>query len=249
MRSGTRSAPYARHTYPTPRDDLCTWVRRYLGSLVLEQLVHTCAVTSEGTETVVGLGIRWTACACMMIAGFMRAYNPLGTTDIPFLIFMVSPLLFTIVPPRPASFSGPLCAPPTFFAAAERVIRAVGFASVFCTFVFVSMPPVASGSTLTVIRAFTSSAWVLSSPPVMLVFVLPQCMFAVWSRLATRDRDPYNTIPMVTPPPEREDIACVDSSSSMEYAFTETSVLAETPTSSKSRIFSKDELAKIAERM
>lgn len=194
----------------------------------------------------------------MMTAGFLRAYGPLDKTDLPFLIFMVAPVLYTIFPPNPVLLSGPLCAPSTFFSAAERVVRAVGFACVFCTFVFVSMPPLTySGSTLTVIRAFTSSAWVLSSPQAMLVLVFPQCAFAVWSRLAIRDRDRYDTIPMTTPPPEREDSACVDSASAAEaaehasaaeHAFTTVSMLAEAPTAS-TRIFTQDELAKIAARL
>ena len=175
----------------------------YLACLVLEQLVHTCTsdttVSPSWRRVVFGI-----ASLAMLGAGIARARDPLRNTDLPFLVCVMALFVVAMLPPPAVALAGPLCEAPTLFSAAERVVRAISFAVVFATFVFASMSPEAkygSDSVVTVIRAFTSSVWTLSSPAALLCLALPQCGLAVYSRLRA-DRDSYASLPTASPPPE-----------------------------------------------
>ena len=222
-------------------------IGRYLGCLLLEQLVHTCPLESAETETTFSHLIHWIVSITMVIAGFLRAKTPLDNTDIPFLICLSALVVMAIVPPPSILATGPLCGSSTVFFAAERIVRAISFASLYCTFVFVSMPPSAlSCSTLTVIRAFTSSVWVLSSPRNLLIATLPMCMIAVCSRLARREKSTYDTISTVSPPPENLSVTDVLIDT---VPLTESTTQRPPQRANKTCNFSSDEMAKIAERL
>lgn len=189
-------------------DALRPAVPLYLTCLVLEQLVHTCSVETSATPSWrrVVFGISSLA---MLGAGFARARNPLDSTDLPFLVCVGALLVVALLPPPAVALAGPLCEAPTLFSAAERLIRAASFGSVFCTFVFCSMSPTARNggdSLVTVIRAFTSSVWTLASPAALLFLSVPQCAMAVWSRLRVeKEQQKYATLPTSSPPPEPKD--------------------------------------------
>lgn len=188
-------------------DALRPAVPLYLMCLILEQLVHTCSVETSAAPSWrrVVFGI---ASLAMLGAGFARARNPLDPTDMPFLVCVGALLVVALLPPPAVALAGPLCESPTLFSAAERLIRAASFGSVFCTFVFCSMSPTARNggdSLVTVIRAFTSSVWTLASPAALLFLSVPQCAMAVWSRLRVekeQQQQKYATLPTSSPPPE-----------------------------------------------
>ena len=179
----------------------------YLAALVCEQLVHTCstdATTSPSWRRVVFL----CAVLVMLVSGFMRARQPSAKTDVPFLIVLVSLLVVALLPPPAVALAGPLCEPPTLFAAAERIIRSLSFAAVFVTFVFCSTPTTVSSSesTVVVIRSFAASVWTLGSPIILLILTIPQCCMTAISRLRTEHQAManYSTVDTVSPPPEIE---------------------------------------------
>jgi hypothetical protein len=184
-------------------DSLRPAVPLYLACLVLEQLVHTC--TNETTASPSWRRVVFGGASLVMLcAGMARAKNPLENTDVPFLLCVGALLVVAMLPPPAVALAGPLCEGPTMFSAAERVVRAISFASVFCCFVFVSMNPAARNgkdSVVTVIRAFTSSVWTLSSPAALLFLAIPQCALAVWSRLKGHEKS-YLSLPTASPPPE-----------------------------------------------
>jgi len=185
-------------------DSLRPAVPLYLACLVLEQLVHTC--TNETTVSPSWRRVVFGGASLVMLgAGMARAKTPLENTDVPFLLCVGALLVVAMLPPPAVALAGPLCEGPTMFSAAERIVRAISFGSVFCCFVFVSMNPSARNgkdSVVTVIRAFTSSVWTLSSPAALLFLAIPQCALAVWSRLKTQEK-PYLSLPTVSPPPEQ----------------------------------------------
>ena len=184
-------------------DALRPAVPLYVACLVLEQLVHTCSTETSSTPSwrrvVLGL-----ASLVMMAAGFARAREPLQSTDMPFLGCVAALLIVAMLPPPAVALAGPLCEAPTLFSAAERIVRAISFSGVFATFVFCSMSPAArngNDSTVTVMRAFTSSVWTLLAPAAFLMLAFPQCALAVWARLKT-EPESYAAVATASPPPE-----------------------------------------------
>lgn len=155
----------------------------YIASLTLEQLVHTCArdsVAPSWRRVLVHAGS-----FIQLFAGFLRARNPVAETDLPFILVIGSLLLVAMLPPPAVILQGPLCSSPSIWTAAERMLRSFCFSITFAVFVFCSSLPSRSTNELLVCvaRAASASVWVLMCHSYMLIFVIPQCVMAVYSRV------------------------------------------------------------------
>ena len=178
----------------------------YLGCLVLEQLVHTCSTDASQSPSWRRVVFVF-AVLVMLFAGFVRASNPLEPTDVPFLLVASSLIVVALLPPPAVALAGPLCEPPSLLSAAERIVRSISFSSVFIVFVFCSTSPSANANetTVTVARAFAASVWTLGAPSILLFLSIPQCVFAVVSRLKINTPSSnYDAVDTVSPPPELE---------------------------------------------
>ena len=161
----------------------------YIASLTLEQLVHTCArdsVAPSWRRVLVHAGS-----FIQLVAGFLRARNPVAETDLPFILVLGSLLLVAMLPPPAVILQGPLCSSPSIWTAAERMLRSFCFSITFAVFVFCSSLPSRSTNELLVCvpRAASASVWVLMCHSYMLIFVIPQCVMAVYSRVRSLQND------------------------------------------------------------
>ena len=156
----------------------------YLGCLVVEQLTHGCASSSEVTPSWRHWVFQSSICA-MIFSGFMRARRPLARTDVPFLVTMVATLVVAMLPPPAVALAGPLCEPVSAFGAVERIVRALCFSSCYTVFVYTSTPPTSKTGDIIVCltRASAASVWTLGATLPLLVLSLPQCALVIWARL------------------------------------------------------------------
>ena len=97
-----------------------------------------------------------------MVGGMMRSIKPRGDYESPFLVSAAAAFFVAMLPPPALALSGPLCAPPTLFGAAERATRAFLFAVDYAVLVYASAPVRNSlADTLVCIaRATAASAWI-----------------------------------------------------------------------------------------
>lgn len=150
----------------------------YVCCLVLEQLVHTC-VSEESTyeHGYVRRIIYHLNMTLMTIAAFMRSRSPRAEHDLPFAITTLAVLVVAMLPPPALALSGPLCSPPTLYAAAERVLRAFMFSSVYVTLVY-SAAPISNNLSDTIIciaRSSAASTWILGA----VVYSLPLALLQI----------------------------------------------------------------------
>lgn len=157
----------------------------YLLSLIIEQLLHTC--TGE-----LGYAPSWRRAvfhamvAVMIGSGFMRARAPLDETDLPFLLTSGALAVIALVPPPALAFTGPLCQSVDLWSAADRLVRAFAFSSLYCIHVFVSTDSTtvaASETILVVARSTASSIWVMGAYPALLPIAIAQAAVAILARL------------------------------------------------------------------
>jgi len=157
----------------------------YLLSLIIEQLLHTC--TGE-----LGYAPSWRRAvfhamvAVMIGSGFMRARAPLDETDLPFLLTAGALAVIALVPPPALAFTGPLCQSVDLWSAADRLVRAFAFSSLYCIHVFVSTDSTtvaASETILVVARSTASSIWVMGAYPALLPIAIAQAAVAILARL------------------------------------------------------------------
>lgn len=150
----------------------------YVGSLVLEQLIHTCISEESTYEHGFWRRIMYhVSMTVMVIAAFVRSRSPRSESDFPFLLSSTALLAVAILPPPALALSGPLCSPPTLFVASERIVRAFLFSLVYVVLVY-SAAPLSNNLTDTVVciaRSSTASAWVLGS----ISYILPLALLQV----------------------------------------------------------------------
>lgn len=150
----------------------------YVSCLVLEQLVHTCVSDESSYEHGFYRRVIYHACmAVMVVAAFIRAKNPRGESDVPFLIATIALLVVAMLPPPALALSGPLCAPPTLIGAGERIVRAFLFACVYTVLVYCSAPisNTLPDTLVCIARSATASAWILG----VVVYVIPLALLQI----------------------------------------------------------------------
>lgn len=155
----------------------------YICSLIAEQLVHSCA-RDPATPSWRRL-LSHAMCFLMLVSGYLRARRPLAETDLPFLLTFVALFTISLAPPPAVIFAGPLCSPPTFAAAAERIVRAIIFSLLYSIFVYAAAPPVQSSSevALCVMRASAASVWVLAAHIMLLPLAVLQAAIVIYTRI------------------------------------------------------------------
>ena len=178
----------------------------YLLSLIIEQLLHTC--TGE-----LGYAPSWRRAvfhamvAVMIASGFMRARAPMDETDLPFLLTVGALALIALIPPPALAFTGPLCQSVDLWSAADRLVRAFAFSSLYCIHVFVSTDSstvAASETILVVARSTASSIWVMGAYPALLPIAIAQAAVAILARLRIEQKKqgdaPVGSVGSVEPP-------------------------------------------------
>jgi hypothetical protein len=158
----------------------------YVASLISEQLVHTCT-RDLATPSWRRLVFHALITVCL-ISGFARARKPLEETDAPFLATVISLFFISMLPPPAVLLSGPLCSNPSLTSAAERLVRAFTFSSLYCIFVYTSAPPIQSNGEilLCVMRAGAASVWCLGCHAILLPLAVLQSALVIYTRI-------YNT--------------------------------------------------------
>jgi hypothetical protein len=157
----------------------------YLLALIIEQLTHTCtgdAIYAPSWRRVVF----HTMVLVMLASGMMRARSPMLDTDLPFLMTAAALLVIALMPPPGLTFSGPLCERVGLWEAADRLVRAFTFASVYCVHVYAMTPSTAGAATETLIvvtRSAAAALWTVGVHPVGLVLAVVQCAVVILSRL------------------------------------------------------------------
>ena len=155
----------------------------YISTLVLEQLVHSCArdAASPSWRRLVFHSMT----GVCMLSGLSRARRPLAHTDAPFLATATALFVIAMLPPPAVLLSGPLCAQTTLASAAERLARAFVFSLLYSIFVYASAPPVqCSGETLVcTMRASAASIWVLGCHALLLPLAAVQAAIVIYTRI------------------------------------------------------------------
>lgn len=156
----------------------------YLGTLVVEQLVHTCSMDASHTPSwrhVVFHG----AVAVQVYAGFMRARAPLLDTDRPFILTLLALMVIAIMPPPAVALVGPLCQSVDLWEAADRIVRAFCFAMLYSVTVYASTRTRASNYSNTSIvffRSASASIWVSGAMIWWLPLSAAQCAIILHAR-------------------------------------------------------------------
>jgi hypothetical protein len=156
----------------------------YVSCLVLEQLVHTCVVDDLSYEHGFWRRVIYhSAMSVMTVAAFVRSRSPRAENDVPFLVSAACVLAVALLPPPALALSGPLCAPPTLFSAAERVVRSFLFALVYVCLVYSAAPlsNTLADCVVCVARSASSSAWVLGATLYSLPLSILQVGVVVYS--------------------------------------------------------------------
>ena len=155
----------------------------YVASLIAEQLTHSCArdLASPSWRRLVFHAM----IAVCLFSGFARAKNPLQQTDLPFLVVCTAFFVIAMLPPPAVLLSGPLCAIPGMYSAAERLIRSFTFSASYCIFVYSAAPPIYSNGEvlICVMRAGAASVWILGAHVVLLPLAVVQCAVVIYSRI------------------------------------------------------------------
>ena len=163
----------------------------YVGSLVLEQLVHTCVQLPEDAVEggLVRRSVLHGTTLLLLVAGMIRARRPRAESDLPFLIAAFALLILAIVPPAAVSHTGPLCEPATAFGAGERLLRGALFATVYAVLAYSAAPRrcVSNDVFVCATRAAGGAVWVLACNAWLLFAVPVQVAIALCARLADDD--------------------------------------------------------------
>jgi len=161
----------------------------YIVSLVLEQLVHSCA---RDVSTPSWRRFVFHAMVFVQIgAGFGRARWPLQETDVPFLVTAASLVAIALLPPPAVVLTGPLCASPTLGMAAERVVRSFVFSLLFSVFVYSSAPTTQAScdSLVCIMRASAATLWTLGCSVYLLPLALLQGGLVIFVRISLDEGD------------------------------------------------------------
>jgi len=163
----------------------------YLTTQVIEQLIHTCASSNDASAPSWRRVIFHLAQLVLMISGFLRARRPMADTDVDFIITVTTLLVIAMLPPPSIAFVGPLCQSVGLWEAADRVIRAFVFATVYCVNVYSltsSAGIYVSETQVVVTRSASASIWVLGSHVIWLPFSIAQCVIIIYARVHQNDR-------------------------------------------------------------
>jgi hypothetical protein len=156
----------------------------YLLTLVVEQLVHTCSMDASHTPSwrhVVFHG----AVAVQVYAGFMRARAPLEDTDRPFILSLLALGVIAIMPPPAVALVGPLCQSVDLWEAADRIVRAFCFGTLYGVTVYASTRTRTSNYSNTSIvffRSASASIWVSGALAWWLPLAAAQCAIILHAR-------------------------------------------------------------------
>ena len=156
----------------------------YLGTLVVEQLVHTCSMDvthAPSWRHVVFHG----AVLAMVCSGFMRARAPLEDTDRPFIITLLALLVIAMMPPPAVALVGPLCESVTLWDAADRIVRAFAFGVLYCVTVYASTRTRCTHYSYTptvFFRSASASIWVCGAMLWWLPLAFAQCAVMMHAR-------------------------------------------------------------------
>jgi len=156
----------------------------YLGTLVVEQLVHTCSIDSSHSPSwrhVVFHG----AVLAMVCAGFMRARAPLEDTDRPFIITALACMTIAIMPPPAVALAGPLCQAVDLWEAGDRMVRAFCFGSLYSITVYASTRTrnsSYSNTSIVFFRSASASLWVSGALVWWLPLAAAQCAIILHAR-------------------------------------------------------------------
>ena len=168
----------------------------YIMALTVEQLVHTCAIETQHTPSwrrVVFHGMILVMCG----AGILRARHPMRDTDIPFLITAGALLIIAVLPPPSVALMGPLCQPVGAWEAAERCLRALVFAMLYCMHVYSSI----SSSSLTrteslviITRSAAAAIWAMGAHVLWLPVAIVQGAVVIMARFRVSNEVAYQAV-------------------------------------------------------
>lgn len=164
----------------------------YLGTLVVEQLVHTCSLDASHAQSWRHV-IFHVSVLAMVCAGFMRARAPLEDTDRPFIITLIALMVIAMIPPPALALVGPLCQPVTLWDAADRIVRAFCFAMVYCVTVYASTRTVCTNYSCTptiFFRSASASIWVCGALVWWLPLAVAQCAIIMHARAVHNNAPP-----------------------------------------------------------
>ena len=158
----------------------------YLGTLVVAQLIHTC--TSDPSHAPSWRHVVFHAAVVAMIcAGFMRARAPLAETDRPFILTVCALLVIAILPPPAVALVGPLCESVTLWEAADRVVRAFGFGTLYCVNVYALTSTTnarTSDTSVIFFRSASASIWVAGAMLWWLPLAAAQAAIVIHARVS-----------------------------------------------------------------
>lgn len=168
-------------------------VALYILSLTLEQLVHTCVAADA-----MGGSWRHVIFHVMMLfiifSAFIRAHRPRSETDVPFLLTTAALLVIAMLPPPATPLAGPLCQGPSLFSAAERLLRAMLFGSLYVIHVYAAAPSQNSIHEISVctMRSGAAAVWILGVHIIGLALAPVQGFLALWARVGSDHVIPQN---------------------------------------------------------
>ena len=163
----------------------------YLTTQVIEQLIHTCASTTDASAPSWRRVVFHIAQLVLMISGFLRARRPMADTDVDFILTVATLLVIALLPPPSIAFVGPLCQSVGLWEAADRLVRAFAFAVVYSVNVYSltsSHGIYVSETQVVVTRSASASLWVLGSHVIWLPFAVAQCVVIIYARVHHGDR-------------------------------------------------------------
>ena len=123
----------------------------------------------------------------MICSGFMRARAPLAETDRPFILTVCALLVVAMLPPPAVALVGPLCESVSLWEAADRVVRAFAFSTLYCVNVYAltSTTTLRTSDTPTVFcRSASASIWVAGAMLWWLPLATAQAAIVIHARVS-----------------------------------------------------------------
>jgi len=166
----------------------------YIGSLVVDQLKHTCTRETDTSPSWTSV-LFFFASLTMLVSGFMRARVPLSNTDIPFLVTLSALVVVAVLPPPAIALAGPLCEKVSLWNAAERVLRSFFFSALVTVHVYAATQGSGSLVKTTATRAVAAALWTLGVHPALLPLAILQFGLVVYARITDVAGGCYNQLP------------------------------------------------------
>ncbi len=207
----------------------------YLGTLVVEQLVHTCSMDATHAPSwrhVIFHG----AVLAMVYAGFMRARAPLEDTDRPFIITLLALMVIAIMPPPAVALMGPLCQPVNLWEAADRIVRAFCFGTLYSITVYTSTRTRStnySNTSIVFFRSASASIWVSGA----MLWWLPRA--AAQCAIILHARDMHNATPSTKEYKPVESAASTDDDDDLEASLGDLEPKLADPVAEQNRLLSE----------